>query len=210
MYSNMITFLILGIILHARGQGQGYTQTVLPPVITASPFPDGSINRYFKSGDSVTLKCNASGTPKPNITWYKKGFSEEETPFDTNLPNIKVLPDGSLMIEPMTALDEGSYFCKAHTEVDGILLGKAISVDVRLVRAVVGRYPPSAVQTYLVNVGEFLMLPCQEVKSVPEAKYSWTIAESEDDKSAQLLTVDRRMNIDFQGNLPNERIYFPV
>ncbi len=147
MYSNMITFLILGIILHARGQGQGYTQTVLPPVITASPFPDGSINRYFKSGDSVTLKCNASGTPKPNITWYKKGFSEEETPFDTNLPNIKVLPDGSLMIEPMTALDEGSYFCKSHTEFDCILLGKAISVDGRLIRAVLGRYPPSAVQT---------------------------------------------------------------
>ena len=34
------------------------------------------------------------------------------------------------------------------------------------------------------------MLPCKEVKSVPEAMYSWTIAESEDDKSAELLTLD--------------------
>ncbi len=196
----MIILLILSIVLDVYGQDQGHTPTVLPPIITGSPLPDGSSNKYFESEESVTLKCNASGTPKPDITWYKRSLSGREMALDVHLPNMAVLPDGNLKIEYMTALDEGTYFCKAGTEIDGILLGEAISLNAKLTRAVLGRYPPSAVQTYVVNEGEFLMLPCIDVKSIPRASFSWAIVESEDDEYSKPLPLNKRMNIDIQGN----------
>ncbi len=69
----------------------------LPPTITSPPEPQLS-NLYF----SVNLTCIASGTPEPNITWYKDG---ERIP-DQRLPFL-YLPE--LQLE-----DRGFYHCVAE------------------------------------------------------------------------------------------------
>lgn len=43
------------------------TVTVVPtivPIIVTNPLPLGA---------NIQLKCNATGNPKPNITWYQNG-----------------------------------------------------------------------------------------------------------------------------------------
>ncbi len=62
-----------------------------------------------------------------------------------------------------------------------------------------GRYPPTMVQTYTADEGDFLMIPCMEVKSVPDATYSWGLAETEDDESPQSLDLSERLVINPKG-----------
>ena len=42
-------------------------RVVVPPYFD-SPSPD---RVTAKAGDDVTLTCDVTGSPKPNITWYK-------------------------------------------------------------------------------------------------------------------------------------------
>ena len=62
-----------------------------------------------------------------------------------------------------------------------------------------GRYPPSAVQTYTGDEGDPLMVPCLEVKSVPDATYAWALAETEEDESPKNLDQTERLVVDPRG-----------
>ena len=63
-----------------------------------------------------------------------------------------------------------------------------------------GRYPPSAVQTYTGDEGDPLMVPCLEVKSVPDATYAWALAETEEDESPKNLDQTERLVVSPRGN----------
>ncbi len=71
-----------------------------PPRITSPPEPQLS-NLYFP----VNLTCIASGTPEPNITWYK---DDERIP-DQRLPFL-YLPEFQLD-------DRGFYHCVAENVI---------------------------------------------------------------------------------------------
>ena len=64
-----------------------------------------------------------------------------------------------------------------------------------------GRYPPGAVQTYTGNEGDPMMIPCQEVKSVPDATHSWELAETEDDESPKGLSANERLVVSPKGKI---------
>ncbi|XP_028141177.1 fibroblast growth factor receptor-like 1 isoform X2 [Diabrotica virgifera virgifera] len=64
------------------------------------------------SGSTLRLSCDASGTPTPNITWYKDGLS----PLPRRLTPIKTYK-WTLVLEDMEKEDAGKYTCKVCNEV---------------------------------------------------------------------------------------------
>ena len=66
-----------------------------------------------------------------------------------------------------------------------------------------GRYPPSAVQTYSGDEGNNMMVPCKEVKSVPDATYSWALAETEEDENPKSLSPNKRIVVSPEGKVHN-------
>lgn len=86
------------------------TIMVLPPQITNAP---PSIIRVAK-GSPVTLKCIASGTPKPDISWTLPGRTTlvSNNRF-TSLGGIYMTEDGSLVIQDPSLMNSGIYKCNA-------------------------------------------------------------------------------------------------
>jgi len=71
----------------------------VPPKITT--VPNRRPNVY--AGQSITLICNASGDPLPNITWTREGFTEAEF----NVSDFK------LHLVNLQRKDIGGYKCTA-------------------------------------------------------------------------------------------------
>nr|XP_020731255.1 hemicentin-2-like [Odocoileus virginianus texanus] len=67
-----------------------------------------------RSGDSVALRCQASGEPVPTVEWLRAGQPVRAS------RRLQTLPDGSLWLERVEARDAGPYECVAHN-----LLGSA-------------------------------------------------------------------------------------
>lgn len=61
----------------------------------------------------INITCQATGLPKPDITWYKGG--REVNPVQDR---SKVLPDGTLVLSESRVDNTGVYTCKA-TNIDG-------------------------------------------------------------------------------------------
>uniref|UniRef100_F6QD70 Hemicentin 2 n=1 Tax=Ornithorhynchus anatinus TaxID=9258 RepID=F6QD70_ORNAN len=64
----------------------------------------------------VVLPCEASGIPRPTITWQKEGLSIPSA-------GIQILPGGQLQISHATMEDAGNYLCIAQNP-SGTALGK--------------------------------------------------------------------------------------
>ncbi|KAB5571023.1 hypothetical protein PHYPO_G00220170 [Pangasianodon hypophthalmus] len=86
------------------------TIMVLPPQITSAP---PSIIRVAK-GSPVTLKCIATGTPKPDISWTLPGRTTlvPNNRF-TSLGGIYMTEDGTLVIQDPSLMNSGIYKCNA-------------------------------------------------------------------------------------------------
>ncbi|ELV11784.1 Hemicentin-2 [Tupaia chinensis] len=67
--------------------------------------------------EEVLLPCEASGTPRPTITWQKEGLSVPAG------PSVQVLPSGQLRIVQVSPEDAGNYFCLAQNSA-GSAMGK--------------------------------------------------------------------------------------
>ena len=52
--------------------------------------------------------CSAEGYPKPTFVWYKN-FKRVKTEVD---PRFTLLPNGSLVIDPVHESDTGDYICR--------------------------------------------------------------------------------------------------
>ena len=86
-----------------------------PPSIRVSP-------RHTTTNESntVTLKCEVGGKPRPTVKWLKNGF-----PVDTNVSRITstTIPgsqehlDVSLVIQNVSRFDEGVYTCHASNGI---------------------------------------------------------------------------------------------
>ncbi|XP_055351996.1 protein turtle-like isoform X2 [Paramacrobiotus metropolitanus] len=73
-----------------------------PPKITVAP----PAEIYVKQNDEVTFNCDATGTPKPKITWMKDGEAMQLT--------AKILlTDSALTLRSTGPADVGTYECVA-------------------------------------------------------------------------------------------------
>ena len=70
----------------------------MPPNITLNPLSKADI----EVGQNLTLTCNASGDPLPNITWTKAGQSQfSVSGYDLSFADVQ-------------SKDVGSYRCRAY------------------------------------------------------------------------------------------------
>ncbi|VTJ68807.1 Hypothetical predicted protein [Marmota monax] len=111
------------------------------------------------AGEEALLPCEASGVPRPSVTWQKEGLS---------LPTgvrTQVLPGGQLQIIHARPEDAGNYFCLAQNGV-GSAMGKT-----RLVVQV-----PPVIENSLPDLsapeGSHALLPCV-ARGSPEPDITW-------------------------------------
>ena len=89
---------------------------------TAPPVPDPDMPKNITSsayGDTI-IPCKMSGNPKPRIRWFKNNLA-----ISVNRGKYRQLPDGSLLIRSVQAMDSGRYMCVGDNGV-GV---KSNSVD---------------------------------------------------------------------------------
>ena len=88
------------------------------PFFNVFPRPAWIIN-----GSSVTLECEAGGSPPPRISWLK-----DFTPLNLTDSTAIVLSNGSLFIPDAQEVDIGFYTCQAD---NGVGVNQvSVSVDV--------------------------------------------------------------------------------
>ncbi|XP_067398294.1 hemicentin-2 [Emydura macquarii macquarii] len=108
----------------------------------------------------VVLPCEASGIPRPVITWQKEGLSVPAG------AGFKVLPSGHLHLSRASLEDAGVYLCVAQNP-SGTALGKT-----RLVVQVPPVIEPSRPELSILH-GSQVLLPCV-ARGVPEPRVSWS------------------------------------
>ncbi|KAG9483372.1 hypothetical protein GDO78_009341 [Eleutherodactylus coqui] len=108
---------------------------------------------------SVTLSCEAIGTPAPTLTWQKEGVVIKTGNHHT------ILSNGSLKIVKARQEDAGTYTCIAQNPA-GTALGR---IKLKI-------YEPPAIKShqkeYTVLVDESVTMPC-EAKGNPVPDISW-------------------------------------
>ncbi|CAL4082334.1 unnamed protein product [Meganyctiphanes norvegica] len=143
-----------------------------PPRFTTVPDPI----TYVNIGDSIILNCEAEGTPKPEIIWFR----DDEAV--TNSEHMGIINDGTeLRINKIRDEDIGDYVCVArnaegrkHHEAKVVIAGGAVIVT-----------PP---HNQTKQEGEKVEFPC-EAKALPgNVTVQWKREGVEIDKLAWLDT----------------------
>ncbi|NXK97014.1 HMCN1 protein, partial [Formicarius rufipectus] len=126
-----------------------------PPVIQAQP---GALDVVVN--DPIVLPCEATGTPRPVITWQKEGIN-----IITSGSSFVLLPSGSLQVARAAVEHAGTYMCVAQNPA-GTALGK-IKLKVQV--------PPVIkphLKEYVVLVDQSVTLQC-EAEGSPGPEISW-------------------------------------
>ncbi|XP_056668537.1 hemicentin-2 isoform X2 [Monodelphis domestica] len=109
--------------------------------------------------DDVVLPCEASGIPRPTITWQKEGLS---IPTGTG---AQILSSGQLRISRASAEDAGNYLCIAKNP-SGTALGKTRLV-VQVPPVIKGGHSDLSAAE-----GSQALLPCI-AQGIPEPHITW-------------------------------------
>ncbi|XP_021098568.1 hemicentin-1 [Heterocephalus glaber] len=90
-----------------------------PPVITFEP-----VETVVDAGGRVRLDCQATGEPRPMVTWSRQGHS---VPWDDR---VSVLPNNSLYIAAAQKEDTSEYECVARNLMGSVLVRVPVIVRV--------------------------------------------------------------------------------
>ena len=89
--------------------------STVPPRITTEPERESKV----RVGDNLTLTCNVSGDPLPEVTWSKEGQTLQL--FNVTGP--------VLHLNNVTRRDVGSYKCTAKNKVGEVSHPAAVNVE---------------------------------------------------------------------------------
>lgn len=139
----------------------GYLDVVVPPDILDYPT---STDMVVREGSNVTLKCAATGSPEPTITWRR----ENGVPIGlSNGSEVSSIEDLNLVLPHVRRQHMGAYLCIASN-------GVPPSVSKRITLIV--HFPPMiTVQNQLIGAveGKGVTLECQS-EAFPKSINYWT------------------------------------
>ncbi|XP_034472190.1 limbic system-associated membrane protein [Drosophila innubila] len=139
----------------------GYLDVVVPPDILDYPT---STDMVVREGSNVTLKCAATGSPEPTITWRRESGVPIELANGEEVPSIE---GTDLVIPRVKRQHMGAYLCIASN-------GVPPSVSKRITLVV--HFPPMiTVQNQLIGAveGKGVTLECQS-EAYPKSINYWT------------------------------------
>ncbi|KFV74991.1 Hemicentin-2, partial [Struthio camelus australis] len=110
---------------------------------------------------SAVLPCQAEGWPVPQVTWRKDG---QLLPLGGS-PRLRMLPGGSLQIDPVQVQDSGYYLCVASSPAGSDRRG----LDLQVLEPPVVKPLPGMV---MVMVNASAVLSC-EATGVPPPEITW-------------------------------------
>ncbi|KAG8178108.1 hypothetical protein JTE90_017455 [Oedothorax gibbosus] len=128
-------------------------------------------------GQQLILKCEASGYPKPKISWYKvNGLGNEEM----SLMDVNVWNDTVLIIQETNSDHSGYYVCEAN---NAILPNLKATINVRVIDS--PKIQPFSFKQG-IKVGDKTSALCMAESNSP-LSYSWkrngeTISENEEQR----------------------------
>ncbi|GFG32123.1 hypothetical protein Cfor_12278, partial [Coptotermes formosanus] len=139
----------------------GYLEVVVPPDILDYPT---STDMVVREGTNVTLRCAATGTPQPSITWRREGG--ETIPLG-NGQEVASVEGPVFNITRVNRLHMGAYLCIASN-------GVPPTVSKRIMLIV--HFPPMIwIQNQLVGAheGQRMTLECHS-EAYPKSINYWT------------------------------------
>ncbi|XP_014612576.1 PREDICTED: protein amalgam-like [Polistes canadensis] len=139
----------------------GFLEIVVPPDILDYPT---STDMEVREGTNVTLRCEATGTPKPTVSWRREAGGTITLP---NWHEVTSIEGPHLEITGVTRLHMGPYLCIASN-------GVPPTVSKRIVLIV--HFPPMVwIEKQLVGAyeGKRLILECQS-EAYPRPISYWT------------------------------------
>ncbi|XP_023379528.1 matrix-remodeling-associated protein 5 [Pteropus vampyrus] len=132
-----------------------------PQIVTKSP------QTVSVAADTdVLLPCEATGKPKPFVTWTKVSTGALMTP-NTRLQRFEVLKNGSFVIRRAQAQDGGRYLCTAKNLHGADRMLVQLSVAAQQPQIVAGHY-----QDVTVSLGDTIAMECL-AKGTPVPHISW-------------------------------------
>ncbi|GLH14851.1 Lachesin, partial [Gryllus bimaculatus] len=144
----------------------GFLEVVVPPDILDYPT---STDMVVREGSNVTLRCAATGSPQPNITWRRE--AGESIPMPSGQEVVSV--DGPVFtISRVNRLHMGAYLCIASN-------GVPPTVSKRIMLIV--HFPPMIwIQNQLVGAyeGQRMTLECNS-EAYPRSINYWTREKGE-------------------------------
>uniref|UniRef100_A0A665VTB7 Hemicentin-1 n=1 Tax=Echeneis naucrates TaxID=173247 RepID=A0A665VTB7_ECHNA len=99
--------------------GKTKLKVQVPPVISSE-----TQNYLAPVDSSVTLQCQADGSPPPSVTWHKDGQSLSES------VRQRILSSGSLQISFIQPSDTGRYTCTAANVAGTVNLEMSLTVQI--------------------------------------------------------------------------------
>ncbi|XP_069682729.1 neurotrimin-like isoform X2 [Periplaneta americana] len=133
-----------------------HTLNVFAPAKIKSIEPAGGI---FDKGSQLTLKCNVTGYPRPEITWKKLGRHR--------VPDTTILStNDAIVFDSIERFDSGTYECIARND-QGPEVSSTVNIRVHYV-------PEIDVEEEIVTSGEDYeaVLKCV-VHAEPKARVKW-------------------------------------
>ncbi|XP_047392849.1 matrix-remodeling-associated protein 5 [Sciurus carolinensis] len=132
-----------------------------PQIVTKSP-QTASVT----AETDVAFPCEATGKPKPFITWTKVSTGALMTP-NSRIQRFEVLANGTLVIRRVQTQDRGQYMCTASNPhgVDKMVV--VVSVTVQQPQILASRY-----QDVTVYLGDTIAMECL-AQGTPAPQISW-------------------------------------
>ncbi|XP_074625452.1 basement membrane-specific heparan sulfate proteoglycan core protein-like isoform X6 [Acropora palmata] len=138
------------------GSSEGFVQVIVYVVPIVAAWPESVIGI---PNSNVTFQCNASGIPKPVISWRKE---------DGDIPMRHSIVHGMLKMTSLVGEDDGSYICTASNTAGASAIAVRLTVEASPSVTIKG-----GKTFHTVSVAGNLTLDCIGT-GIPQPKVQWS------------------------------------